>query len=120
VLKELRLCLVAGDVHIFQHPPDVLSTACCVQLPASALLEPGEQLTAESPQQQQQQQEDAAQERRRRLQRQKQQNSPPHMAIMEAVVSSTMCHPNVSTCLRLLMHAAIISCNWHTTVWTAV
>jgi len=27
---------------------------------------------------------------------QRRQNSPPHMAIMEAVVSSTMCHPNVT------------------------
>jgi len=35
-------------------------------------------------------------EQQQQLQRQKQQNSPPHMAIMEAVVSSTMCHPNVS------------------------
>jgi len=30
------------------------------------------------------------------LERQKRQNSPPQMAIMEAVVSSTMSHPNVS------------------------
>jgi serine/threonine protein kinase len=75
-----------------------------MQLPAAALLNPGEQLTSEhnaqSTQQgqdvQQQQLDEPAQERRRRLQRQKQQNSPPHMAIMEAVVSSTMCHPNVS------------------------
>lgn len=75
-----------------------------MQLPAAALLNPGEQLTSEhnaqSTQQgqdgQQQQQDEPAQEWRRRLQRQKQQNSPPHMAIMEAVVSSTMCHPNVS------------------------
>lgn len=36
------------------------------------------------------------QQQRRRRQWQRQQNSPPHMAIMEAVVSSTMCHPNVS------------------------
>jgi hypothetical protein len=84
-----------------------------MQLPASALLDPQEKLTTEhQPQQQQQQegqqspgeagqqQELSAQERRRRLQRKKQQNSPPHMAIMEAVVSSTMSHPNVG-CARL-------------------
>lgn len=35
------------------------------------------------------------QQRRRRLRWQRQQNSPPQMAIMEAVVSSAMCHPNV-------------------------
>lgn len=70
-----------------------------MQLPASALLDPGEQLSTEHAGQQsngqQQPQEESAAERRRRLQRQKQQNSAPHMAIMEAVVSSTMCHPNV-------------------------
>jgi hypothetical protein len=37
------------------------------------------------------------QQHRRRQQWQRQQNSPPHMAIMEAVVSSTMCHPNVKS-----------------------
>jgi serine/threonine protein kinase len=35
------------------------------------------------------------QQRRGRLRWQRQQNSPPQMAIMEAVVSSAMCHPNV-------------------------
>lgn len=35
-------------------------------------------------------------QQRERIQRQRAQNSPPHMAIMEAVVSSTMSHPNVS------------------------
>ena len=34
-------------------------------------------------------------EEQERRQRQRQQNSPPHMAIMEAVVSSTMSHPKV-------------------------
>lgn len=38
------------------------------------------------------------QQLRQRRQWQRQQNSPPHMAIMEAVVSSTMSHPNVSVC----------------------
>jgi hypothetical protein len=79
-----------------------------MQLPASALLDPGEQLSTEhqlSPGQQQQRPQTEAEsvaERRRRLQRQKQQNSPPHMAIMEAVVSSAMAHPNVSVLLGLL------------------
>lgn len=36
-----------------------------------------------------------------RLQRQRAQNSPPHMAVMEAVVSSTMSHPNVSDFFEL-------------------
>lgn len=78
-----------------------------MQLPADALLNPGEQLSMEHQQQgdrQQQQQpgpqteeEESLVERRRRLQRQRQQNSRPHMAIMEAVVSSAMSHPNVSS-----------------------
>jgi hypothetical protein len=80
-----------------------------MQLPADALLDPGEQLSTEHPQQQEQgdrqqqqqpgpqtEEEESLAERRRRLQRQKQQNSRPHMAIMEAVVSSAMSHPNVS------------------------
>jgi hypothetical protein len=81
-----------------------------MQLPASALLDPGEKLTTEHQPQppgaaaqeppggEAAQQELSAQERRRRLQRKKQQNNPPHMAIMEAVVSSTMSHPNVGCC----------------------
>lgn len=39
---------------------------------------------------------DLTAEQQEQLQRQRAQNSPPHMAIMEAVVSSTMSHPNVS------------------------
>jgi hypothetical protein len=42
------------------------------------------------------QQQEQQQEQLQRLQRQREQNSPPHMAVMEAVVSSTMSHPNVS------------------------
>jgi serine/threonine protein kinase len=38
---------------------------------------------------------DLTPEQQERLQQQRKQNSPPHMAIMEAVVSSTMSHPNV-------------------------
>lgn len=45
---------------------------------------------------QQEQQGPEQQEQLQRLQRQRQQNSPPHMAVMEAVVSSAMSHPNVS------------------------
>lgn len=45
---------------------------------------------------QQEQQEPEQQEQLQRLQRQREQNSPPHMAVMEAVVSSAMSHPNVS------------------------
>jgi serine/threonine protein kinase len=80
-----------------------------MQLPASALLDPGDQLSTDhqlSPGQQQQRPHTEAEsvaERRRRLQRQKQQNSPPHMAIMEAVVSSAMTHPNVSGLLGVFM-----------------
>ena len=37
-----------------------------------------------------------------RLERQRLQNSPPQMAIMEAVVSSTMQHPNVSASKMLM------------------
>ncbi|WIA15154.1 hypothetical protein OEZ85_001840 [Tetradesmus obliquus] len=66
-----------------------------MQLPASALLG-----TAQEDQQQQQQQQQANglspddQQRRRRTQ-QLQPNSPPHMAIMETVVSTQLSHPNV-------------------------
>jgi len=62
-----------------------------MQLPANALLEPQHKELKQSPNQQL----DADELQRRRRARQVQQNSPPHMAIMEAVVSSTMSHPNV-------------------------
>jgi hypothetical protein len=47
-----------------------------------------------------------------RLQRQRAQNSPPHMAIMEAVVSSTMSHPNVSAgpCASCVLLSACMHC----------
>lgn len=68
-----------------------------MQLPANALLGPvNDKQRASEQQQEKGSQQDAVQERQRqRLARQKQQNSPPHMAIMEAVLSSTMSHPNV-------------------------
>jgi hypothetical protein len=46
------------------------------------------------------------------LQQQRAQNSPPHMAIMEAVVSSTMSHPNVSArlCASFLFPSAHKHC----------
>jgi hypothetical protein len=65
-----------------------------MQLPATALL-------GNSPEEQQQQQQDQLdglspeeQQRRRRTQ-QLQPNSPPHMAIMETVVSTQLSHPHV-------------------------
>jgi hypothetical protein len=51
---------------------------------------------------------DLTAEQQEQLQRQRAQNSPPHMAIMEAVVSSTMSHPNVSNPLH-----ASSPVSWH-------
>lgn len=60
-----------------------------MQLPANALMDVQDQ--------EQDAQLSSAEERRRRCAKALQQNSPPHMAIMETVVSSTMSHPNVVT-----------------------
>jgi hypothetical protein len=52
---------------------------------------------------------DLTPEQQERLQQQRMQNSPPHMAIMEAVVSSTMSHPNVGCWHRVLSKAIELS-----------
>jgi len=64
-----------------------------MQLPANAMFEP-QLLGTEAAAAEQPGRTDSAELRRRRRVRQQQQNSSPHMAIMEAVLSSTMSHPN--------------------------
>jgi serine/threonine protein kinase len=78
-----------------------------MHLPADALVEPLDEQQANEEDEEDSSSTDVAadsmqgelrlqqQQQRRRQQWQRQQNSPPHMAIMEAVVSSTMNHPNV-------------------------
>jgi hypothetical protein len=53
--------------------------------------------------------------KQRRRARVMQQNSAPHMAIMEAVLSSAMSHPNVvQVGFHVCMHGSPVgSCNWH-------
>jgi hypothetical protein len=77
-----------------------------MQLPASALL-------GNTQEEEQQQQENGVRPQDQQRRRQLQPNSPPHMAIMETVVSTQLSHPNVVQVRlgfvgkRIVMHADI-------------